>query len=263
MQHDYSLDNQPGAAFRGDLNDALQALVGQSSGDTAPAVTYPFMWWMDTANSQLKQRNAGNTAWITVAAITVDGWSPYYQGQEFVDYISGNLTWQVKAIGEPFALRDDLPGVATPPTDSEASRFIKLTAGEAGFGLYNEGVLINETITGSAPLITATAEINLAESPLHGQTVNLINTERRFVRAGESGMLQDDAFQGHFHEIETRTEGSGTSSSVMRNGDGVGPVTDSDHMRPFYDSDGTNGTPRTDDETRPRSIGATYYMRIL
>lgn len=72
MQHDFSLDNQPGAAFRGDLNDALQALVGQSSGDAAPAVTYPFMWWMDTTNWLLKQRNAGNTAWMTLAAV-VDG----------------------------------------------------------------------------------------------------------------------------------------------------------------------------------------------
>lgn len=27
-------------------------------------------------------------------------------------------------------------------------------------------------------------------------------------------------------------------------------------------SDGSNGTPRTANETRPKNIGATYYMRI-
>lgn len=71
MQHDLILDNQSGAAFRGDLNAALMALVSQSSGLAAPSVTYPLMFWADTTNNLLMQRNAANTAWITIGALGV------------------------------------------------------------------------------------------------------------------------------------------------------------------------------------------------
>ena len=70
-QHDFVLDNQSGAAFRGDLNAALLALVSQSSGAAAPSVTYPLMMWADTTNNLLMQRNAANTAWINIGALGV------------------------------------------------------------------------------------------------------------------------------------------------------------------------------------------------
>lgn len=69
-QHDYSLANQAGAAFRSDLNDALAAIVSQNSGATAPSTTYAYQFWADTANGLLKVRNAANNAWITVGDLT-------------------------------------------------------------------------------------------------------------------------------------------------------------------------------------------------
>jgi hypothetical protein len=65
-QHDYILENQPGAAFRADLNEALQAIVSQNSGATEPSPSYPFQWWADTTAGVLKQRNAGNNSWLPV-----------------------------------------------------------------------------------------------------------------------------------------------------------------------------------------------------
>jgi len=65
-QHDYVLDNQSGAEFRQDLNNALLAIVSQNSGATAPTTTYAYMLWADTANGQLKQRNAANTDWVVL-----------------------------------------------------------------------------------------------------------------------------------------------------------------------------------------------------
>lgn len=72
MQHDYVLDNQAGAAFRADLNNALGAIVSQNSGATAPATTYAFMMWVDTSVTPnlLKMRNAANSGWITVGDVT-------------------------------------------------------------------------------------------------------------------------------------------------------------------------------------------------
>lgn len=63
-QHDMILANQAGAAFRADVNDALAALVANSSGATEPATMYAYMLWADTTSGRLKQRNAANNAWL-------------------------------------------------------------------------------------------------------------------------------------------------------------------------------------------------------
>lgn len=68
-QHDYVIANASGAAVRADLNNALAAIVSQNSGAAEPSPTFAHMLWADTANSLLKQRNAGNTAWITVGTL--------------------------------------------------------------------------------------------------------------------------------------------------------------------------------------------------
>jgi len=69
-QNDMSLANASGAAFRADANSALQALVSNNSGATAPATTFAFMWWADTTAGILKQRNAANSAWIDVLTLS-------------------------------------------------------------------------------------------------------------------------------------------------------------------------------------------------
>lgn len=47
-QHDYVLDNQSGASFRSDLNNALSAIVTKNSGTAAPATSYAYEEWLDT-----------------------------------------------------------------------------------------------------------------------------------------------------------------------------------------------------------------------
>lgn len=68
-QHDMDVANAAGAAFRADLNDALAALVSDSSGATAPATTFAYMWWADTTTGILKRRNSANSAWISVMSL--------------------------------------------------------------------------------------------------------------------------------------------------------------------------------------------------
>lgn len=69
--HDYVINDQTTPAFRSDLNSALNAIVTMNSSATAPSTTYAGMFWFDTANSQLKMRNAGNSAWIIVGELDV------------------------------------------------------------------------------------------------------------------------------------------------------------------------------------------------
>lgn len=65
-QHDYDIANQNGASLRQDLNDVLAAIISNNSGPTAPAVTEPYMFWPDTTAGVMKQRNAANTAWVSL-----------------------------------------------------------------------------------------------------------------------------------------------------------------------------------------------------
>lgn len=79
-QHDGVIDNASGAAVRADLNNYLNAAMSNNSGSTTPTTTYPHQWWFDTSTNLLKQRNAANTAWVSVAKKDGAGWQPYYKG---------------------------------------------------------------------------------------------------------------------------------------------------------------------------------------
>lgn len=69
------VNDAAGAVVRGAINAALEALATCQSGATAPATTYPNMFWYDTANNQLKRRNNANDAWIimTDGVLDTDG----------------------------------------------------------------------------------------------------------------------------------------------------------------------------------------------
>ena len=71
-QHDYVLDNASGLAFRGDVNDALAAIVSQNSGTAEPSPTFAFQLWADTTNGLLKIRNSANNAWVTIGTLAAD-----------------------------------------------------------------------------------------------------------------------------------------------------------------------------------------------
>ena len=68
-QHDFDIANQGFAAFRTDLNNALQALGSLSSGTTAPATTYANQLWYETDTDTLWLRNEANSAWLSVMVI--------------------------------------------------------------------------------------------------------------------------------------------------------------------------------------------------
>jgi hypothetical protein len=68
--HDYVIANQTGANTRSDLNSAFSAIVSNNSSSSEPATTYAYMWWADTTNDLLKQRNAANSAWIDILTLS-------------------------------------------------------------------------------------------------------------------------------------------------------------------------------------------------
>lgn len=77
--------------------------------------------------------------------------------------------------------------------------------------------------------------------------------------SGTLGTKQGDQFQGHFHDIPTNFSNNTAGS--------VSPLGSASAVSGFLPtgsaiSDGTNGTPRVGNETRPANISLTYIIKI-
>ena len=188
---------------------------------------------------------------------------------QITDSAGANIfpTQMIMPIGTVFMVWDNLTDVSI---DNSLGNFIKLTAGEDGAGQFNEGLLTNETVSGSAPLVEATAEI--AVGPLTGETVHLINTEEAVIRARQtSGALQFDEIQritggvggnatSNLNPISRSHSASGPFS--IDNAGGVEPATSSTSGAGFsFDTNNISGY-RSGNETRAKNVSATAYMRI-
>tara|TARA_R100001015_G_C4616382_1_gene172527 strand:+ start:221 stop:1372 length:1152 start_codon:yes stop_codon:yes gene_type:complete len=107
--HDMIIDNSTGANVRADINNALAALVSNSSSSSEPATKYAYMWWADTTTGILKIRNSANNAWVELLQL------------------DGTLTLEDGSASTPaLAFRDDLN---TGIFSSAADTFNVATAG--------------------------------------------------------------------------------------------------------------------------------------
>jgi hypothetical protein len=184
---------------------------------------------------------------------------------------------QIDRIGQPFPIWDHIDGVNA-PDNSGARKYIRLTAGQSGAGGYNEGLLTDEQVSGSAPLVEADAEI--AVGPLQGERVPLLNTEGAFIRPGiSSGTLQFDQMQRITGDIRiSRVTGAsgGTSGATgmftipqttgASGGNSTGAGTDNNGSQIGVDSSNSPNarvSSTTSGETRPKNRQATYYMRVV
>ena len=176
--------------------------------------------------------------------------------------------WRQQPVGVPIPILDSITGVAQPPTGNPY-RYIKLTASDS----YNTGVLTSESVSGSAPLVVATAVISLAGSPINGQTVNLINTERRFLRAGSAGTVENDQMQQITGGVGVNLHAS-TVAPMLTGQTGafsMGPAGSSNQAingsgssiaDGFTFNSANSPGARAGTETRGKNIGVTFFMRI-
>jgi len=66
---DLYLDNQPGASFRAELNQIIEALATNNGGTVEPVPAFPSMWFADWTANMLRRRRKDNTAWLDVSPI--------------------------------------------------------------------------------------------------------------------------------------------------------------------------------------------------
>ena len=73
-QHDYDIGNHAGSAFRSDIINALAAIVSMNSGSAEPSTMYAYQLYADTTNNLVKQRNSGNSGWVTIGTLGATNW---------------------------------------------------------------------------------------------------------------------------------------------------------------------------------------------
>jgi hypothetical protein len=81
-QHDFDVANQGAPAFRADVNAALQALVSNSSGATAPASPQTHQFFLDTSGTPWILKIYDGADWIGLGTIdaTTNAFVPYRSG---------------------------------------------------------------------------------------------------------------------------------------------------------------------------------------
>jgi microcystin-dependent protein len=230
-QADQSIQNATFPTVRSDINNNLAALFSDSSGNGAPSVTVPFQDWIDTSGSDAvwKKRNAANSAWITIGTFAGAGLSL---------------------------------GGAVP---AGSIQFFAGSAAPDGY-LKANGALISRTTY--ANLFTAIGttfgvgdgSTTFAVPDLRGEFARGWDDARGIDSGRAFGSAQADAFQGHFHTL-VGNNNTNAGSNGARLGDTGSNITNNDSVRAPR-SDGTNGTPRTAAETRPRNIALLAIIKF-
>lgn len=175
-----------------------------------------------------------------------------------VTTLLSGLYWGIQPVGSYYEY-DGVTGVELPPISNSAFAWIELTAGLTGSGQFNNGKLGSESVSGSAPLVLATAQVTLASSPMVGETIRLLNSENRHLRpATTAGGVANDQFQGH-----TFSDGTGVMQTRVAFGSGGLLAISNQGGTPIViASNGSNGTPRVGSSTEVKHQNVRVFRCI-
>jgi len=164
-EHDYVIANQNGANTRSDLNNALAAIVSNNSKATEPTTTYAYMWWADTGNDLLKQRNGADSAWISILTLSTGTPSVATGASELGDLSDANTTATSNL------------GLGTGAVDSITTGDYNVGVGDSALTACTEG--IRNTANGAYALFSnTTGSYNTASGmhALYSNTTGYSNT---------------------------------------------------------------------------------------
>lgn len=102
--------------------------------------------------------------------------------------------------------------------------------------------------------------LNDPQSPYNTKTIPNLNADARFLRgSATSGTMQDDAFQGHYHNTVNILYAVGAGGTLAVT---IGTNTQQGGTITSPITDGTNGAPKTASETRPKNMSVVWIMKV-
>lgn len=167
--------------------------------------------------------------------------------------ISGsNFAWLSMPIGSPFPLVGDLP-----PTNSDAFRYVVLTDADP----YNDEVLINKEVSGTAPNLVIKYTVDMPDSPLYGTKVEMLNSMEAVLSPSiTNGKIFNDTIRNITASVSTifgSSSGAFTTEIAAMGPDFGGTA----NFRGTLNFNASNVVP-TGDRNQTFAIGAKYLMRI-
>ena len=184
-----NIANQGFPAFRADLNNALAALVSNSSGATAPSTTFAHQFWLDTSASPsvFKMRNSDNDAWVDICSI-----------DQSTDKVTVLNATQIKVGGVVYTLptSDGTNGQALKTNGSGVLAFGN--AGDSAYGLFRKAdpTIVAWTKTGNFTVSTATT--------LYVE----VNGELKTIASSTAVTMPGSATTGTDYAIWAKTDGT-------------------------------------------------------
>lgn len=177
--------------------------------------------------------------------------NPHPQYMRFGDEAS---CWASMPIGVPFPLVGDMP-----PSDNRY-RYVVLTDADP----YNDGVLTNKEVSGTAPNLVIKYTINMPESPLHGTKIEMLNTMEAVI---SPSITAGKVFNDTIRDIQGTFIGGGSNISPG----GSFQISQLD-TGDWTSSSGTNrqdtiifkasNVVPTGEKNQTFAIGAKYFMRV-
>lgn len=242
-QHDGVIDNNTGALVRADINNALAALLSNSSGATAPATTYAYQFWVDTsAGAVMKIRNGANSAWITIGDATIANFGALL-------LTGGTLTGQL--------------GIKNAATLAALDLFF---SGDTDTGAYSSGANLLDLVAGGASLLRVDGVLGL---------IKLLGTAGFFAPSGTTaqrptgvnGIIRYNSDTGAFEGYKSGAWGSLGASTITPT-----VATKTNSNSPITLAIGDNGTIFDCDVTSgniqfnlpsPGTVGSGFNFTIL
>ncbi|EOW9438165.1 hypothetical protein ACOCGT_001149 [Vibrio cholerae] len=225
---------------------ATQAILKSSSGSSDPKIYTKYIspnryaLWLHISASVASPLTIISKARVRYRETKVGVLGVSNSGPVSPLLVSFDTGYQFASIPIGMEVAFDTP----PPTNDPRFRFVKLTYNDA----YNTGLLTSQTLSGSAPELVSTAVISAAQSPINGQTINMINTMGTFIRPGvTAGVLKASQNKSHTHDVPQ----GGTA--------GVGVYL---QRATSFAGTYTQSIASGEDESNPYCLSAVFYKRI-
>ena len=208
-QHDIDLANAAGAAFRADLNNALGALVTNSSGATAPSTTFAYQWWADTTTGILKIRNAANSAWISVLTISTGTPVGHIIGTDIQAYDAALASLAGLSLAQGDLLYATAADTYARLAKGTASQQLRMNSGATApewFTPATAGITLGTKQAGSGTSENAFTSLPAGIKRLSLNFINLSTngTSIIIVQAGDSGGYITSGYAGGVETASTR-----------------------------------------------------------